>query len=74
MQVFAEAKASIQLHTHVLNALFALDFMLPENDLRVLEGSPVRDQQSLGLFSGHFQASAIQPTLFPLQTIIDPQL
>ena len=31
-----------------------------DNDLRVFEGSPVHDQQSLGLFRGHFQASAIQ--------------
>ena len=70
LQVFAEAKPSIQLHTQVLNALFPLDFMFPENDPRVFEGSPVRDQQSLGLFRGHFQASAIQPTLCQPQTII----
>ena len=63
LQVFAEAKPSIQLHTQVLNALFPLDFMFPENDSRVFEGSPVCDQQSLGLFRGHLQASAIQPTL-----------
>ena len=68
LQVFAEAKPSIQLHTQVLNALFPLDFMFPKNDLRVFEGSPVHDQQSLGLFRGHFQASAIQPTLYPQQT------
>ena len=30
LQVFAEAKSSIQLHTQVLNALFPLDFMFPE--------------------------------------------
>ena len=62
------------MHTQVLNALFSLDFMFPENNLRVFEGSPVRDQQSLCLFRGGFQASTIQPTLCPLQTIIDPQL
>ena len=50
LQVFAEAKPSIQLHTQVLNALFPLDFMSPENDPRVFEGSPVCNQQSLGLF------------------------
>ena len=72
--MFAEAKPSIQLHTGVLNALFPPNFMFPENDLRVLEGSSVRDQQSLGLFRGHFQASAISPTLCPLQTFIDLQL
>ena len=59
LQVFAEAKPSIQLHSQALNALFSLDFMFPESDLRILEGSPVCDQQSLGLFRGHFQASAI---------------
>ena len=37
--------------------------------LRVLIGSPVRDQQSLDLFRNHFQASAIQPTLYPPQTL-----
>ena len=74
LQVFAEAKPSIQLHTQLLDALFPLNLMFPENDLRVLEGFPVRDQQSLGFFRGHFQASAIQPTLCPLQTFIDPQL
>ena len=71
--MFAEAKPSIQLNTQVLKTLFPLDFMLPENDPRVFEGSPVCDQQRLGLFRGHFQASAIQPTLCPPQTIIDPQ-
>ena len=74
LQVFAGAKPSIQLHTQVLNAHFPLDFMFPENDPRVFEGSPVCNQQSLGLLRGHFQASAIQPTLFQPQTIIDPQL
>ena len=48
--------------------------MFPENKLRVLEGSPVRDQQSLGLFRGYFQASANQPTLYLPQTFIDPLL
>ena len=74
LQVFAEAKSSIQLHTQVRNAFFSLDFMFPENDPRVFERSPVCDQQSLDLFRGHFQASTIQPTLCPPQTIIDPQL
>ena len=74
LQVCAEAKPSTQLHTQVLNALFPLDFMFPENDPRVFEGSPVYDQQRLGLFRGHPQASAIQPTLCPPQTIIDLQL
>ena len=69
-----EAKPSIQLYTQVPNAFFLLNHMIPENDLQVLEGSPVRDQQSLGLFRGHFQASAIQPTLCPSRTFIDPQL
>ena len=59
LQMFAEAKPSIQLYTQVLNVLFPLDFMFPENDPRVFEGSPVCDQQSLGLFRGHFQATAI---------------
>ena len=59
LQVFAEAKPSIQLHSRVLNALFPLDFMLPENDPRILEGSPVRDKQSIVLFRGYFKASAI---------------
>ena len=45
LQVFAEAKPSIQLHSQVLNAVFPLDFMFPENDPRILEGSPIRDQQ-----------------------------
>ena len=49
LQVFAEAKPSIQLHSQVLNALFPLYFMFPDNDPRILEGSPVCDQQSLGL-------------------------
>ena len=71
-QVFAEAKPLIQLHTQVLNALFSLNFKFLENDPRVLEGSPVRDQQSLGLFRTFLQASAIQPTLCPPQTFIDP--
>ena len=48
LQVFAEAKPSIQLHSQVLNALFPLDFMFPESDPRILKGSPVCDQQSLG--------------------------
>ena len=74
LQVFAEAKPSMKLHTMVLNALFSLNFMLAENDLRVLEGSPVRGQQSLGLFRGYLQASAIQPALCPPQSVIDPQL
>ena len=74
LQVFAAAQPSIELHTQVLNALFPLNLMFPENDLRLFEGSPVRDQQSIGLFRGHFQASAIQPTLCPPQTFIDPQL
>ena len=74
LQMFAEAKFSIQVNTQVLNALLPLDFMFPENDPRVFEGSPVCDQQSLGFIRGHFQASAIQPTLCPSQTIIDPQL
>ena len=69
LKVFAEAKSSIQL-----DACFPLELMFSENDPRVLKGSPVRDQQSLGLFRGHFQTSAIQPTLFPPQTFIDPQL
>ena len=59
LQVFAEAKPSMQLHAQVLNALFLLNLMFPENDLRIFEGSPVRDQQSFGLLRGHFQASAI---------------
>ena len=50
LQVFAEAKPSIQLHTQVLNALFPFNIMFFENDLRVFEGSPVREQQRLGLF------------------------
>ena len=33
LQVFDEAKPSIQLHTQILNALFPLDFMFPANDL-----------------------------------------
>ena len=74
LQVFSAAKSSIQLHNQVLNALFSLNFMFHENDLWVLEESPVRDQQSLGLFSGHFQAFVIQPTLCPPQTFIHPQL
>ena len=32
LQVFAEAKPSIQLHTQVPNALFPLNHMIPEND------------------------------------------
>ena len=43
LQVFAEAKSSIQLHTQVRNVLFPHDFMFPENDPRVFEGSPVCD-------------------------------
>ena len=74
LQVFVEAKLSIQLHTQVLNALFPLNFMFPENDLRVLEGSPVRDQQSFGLFRGHFQVSAIQPTLCSPQMFMKIEL
>ena len=70
----AKAKLLIQLHTQVLNVFFPLNLMFPENDLRVLEGSPVRDQQSLFLFRGHFQAFAIQLTLCPSQTFIDSQL
>ena len=50
LQVFAEAKPSIQLQTQVFKALFPLNLMFPENDLRALDGSPVHDQQSLGLF------------------------
>ena len=34
LQVFAEANPSIQQHTQVLNALFPLNLMFPENDLR----------------------------------------
>ena len=45
--MFVEAKPSIQLHTQVLNALFPLDFMFRENDLRVFEGSPVTWFQQL---------------------------
>ena len=48
--------------------------MHSENDPRVLKGSPVRDEQNLGFLRGHFQASAIQPTVRLLQTFIDPQL
>ena len=59
LQVFDEAKPSIQLHSQLLNALFPLDFMLSESDLRILEGSPVCDQKSLGLSRGHFRASTI---------------
>ena len=36
-QVFEGAKPSIRLHTQVLNALFSLNFMFPEDDPRVLE-------------------------------------
>ena len=79
LQVFAEARPSIQLHTQVFNAISPLNFMFPENDLRVLEGFPVRDQQNLGLFRVHSQASAIQPTLCPpghhrLSLILSPRI
>ena len=74
LQEFAEAKPSIQLHSQVNNASFPLNLMFAENNFRVLEGSPVSDQQSHGLFRGHFQASAIQPTLCPQQTFINSQL
>ena len=47
--------------------------MLSENYPRVLERT-VRNEQSLGFLKGHFQASAIQPTLFPPQNFIDHQL
>ena len=68
LHVFAEAKPSIQLRNHVLKSLFPLNLMFPENDLQILEGSPVLDQHSLGLLRDHFQASAIQPTLCLPQT------
>ena len=74
LKVFAEAKPSIQLQPQVLDACFPVNLMFSENDLWVLKGSPVRDQQSLGLLRGHFQASAIQPTLSPPQTFVDLQL
>ena len=48
--------------------------MLSEDDPRVLEKSPVRNEQSLDFLRGHFQASAIQPALRSPQTFIDPQL
>ena len=46
--------------------------MLSENDPRVFERSPFRDEQSLGFLRGHFQVSAIQTALRSLQTSIDP--
>ena len=49
----------IQLHPQVLNTCFPLDLVLSENEPRVLKGSPVRDKQSLGFLTGHFQASGI---------------
>ena len=54
LQVFAEAKPSIQLHPQVLDVCFPLDLMYPENDPRVLKGYPVRDEQSLSFFQGPF--------------------
>ena len=69
LQVFAESKPSIQLHTQVLNAFIPLNHMFHENDLWVLEGSPIRDKQGLGLFRAYFQASAIQPTLCSEKTM-----
>ena len=74
LKVFAKAKPSIQLHPQVLDACIPLNFMFSENDPRVLKGSPVCDQQSLGLFRGHFKTSASQPTLYPPQTFINLQL
>ena len=73
LKVFAEAKPSIHLHPQVLDACFPLNLMFSENNPRVLKGSLVHHQQSLGLFRGHFYTSTIQLTLFPLQTFIDPQ-
>ena len=43
-------------------------------DPRILEGSPVRNEQRHGFLRGHFKASAIQPALRSPQTFIDPQL
>ena len=42
----------------------------------MLKGSPVRREQSLGLFRGHFQASAIQPTFCPprLSSILNSRI
>ena len=68
LQVFTEAKRSIQLHIQVPNALFPLNYMIPVNDHRVLVESSVREQQSLGLYRGHFQASVTQPKLPPTPT------
>ena len=72
--MFAEAKLSIQLHLQVLDACFPLNLIVSENDPRVLKASLFRDQQSLGLLRSHFQASAIQLTLCPPHSFIDPQL
>ena len=48
-----------------LMLVFHLTSCFSENNPRVLKGSPVRDEQSLGFFWGHFQASAMRPTLCP---------
>ena len=60
LQVFAEVKLLIQLHTQVLNALFPLNLMFPENDLRILEGSP----------SVTSKASVKVPALFQYNQVI----
>ena len=52
LKVFTEAKPSIPLQPLILDACFPLKLIYSENDLRVLKGSPVCDQQILDLFRG----------------------
>ena len=72
--MFAEAKPPIQLYSQVLDAPALSDFVFTKYNLWISKESPVCDQQSLGLLRSHFKASAVQPTLYPLQTLIDSQL
>ena len=74
LEVVAKAKPLIQVYSQLLDATAPRNFVFLEYSLRVFEGSPVCDRQSLGRLRSLFKAPATQQTLFTPQILINPQL
>ena len=73
LEVSVEAETPNLLYSQVFDASSSGDFLFHEYkyNLRVLEGSSVRDQRNLGLLRSHSKASAVQLIICLTQTLID---
>ena len=73
LDLFAGVKLPIQLYSEVFYALAPHDFVFSKLNLQVLQGSPVYDQQSLGVLRSYCKACAMRQALCLPEALIDSQ-